>query len=54
MENVWNNFKKTICEVGDGVLGKKVRITAMNMSEKTSCLIDSRRGLYKNYLSDRS
>ena len=24
VEDGWNNFRKTICEVADGVLGKKV------------------------------
>ena len=43
-----------ICEVADGVLGKKVKTTASNISEKALCLIESRRGLYKNYLSDSS
>ena len=29
-----NNFRKTICEVADGVLGKKFRTAARNVSEK--------------------
>ena len=49
-----NKFRKTICEVADGVLGKKVRSAARNISDKALCLIDRKRGLYKNYLSDRS
>ena len=53
-EDGWNTFRKTICEVADGVLGKKVRNAARNISEKALCLIERRRGLYKNYLSDRS
>ena len=53
MENGWNNLRKTICEVADGVLGKTVKTTARNISEKALCLIKSRRGLYMNYLSDR-
>ena len=43
-----------ICEVADGVLGKKVRNAARNISENTLCIIERRRGLYKNYLSDRT
>ena len=54
MEDSWKNFRKTICEVADGVLGKKVRTAARNISEKALCLIERRRGLYKNYQSDRS
>jgi hypothetical protein len=54
VEDGWNNFRETICEVADGVLGKKVRTAARNISEKVSCLIQRRTGLYKNYLSDRS
>ena len=54
MEDGWNNCRKTICEVADGVLGKKVRTAARNISEKALCLIEKRRGLYKNYLSNRS
>ena len=45
------NFRKIICEVADGLLGKKVRTAARNISEKAFCLIDGRRGLHKNYLS---
>ena len=54
VEDGWNNFRKTICEVADGVLGNKVKIAARNISEKALCLIERRRGLYKKYLSDRS
>jgi len=42
------------CEVADGVLGKTVKTTARNISEKALWLIESRSGLYKNYPSDRS
>jgi hypothetical protein len=34
VEDGWNNFRKTLCEVADGVLGKKVRTAAGNISEK--------------------
>ena len=34
MEEGWNNVRKTICEVADGVLGKKVKTAARNISEK--------------------
>ena len=54
VEDGLNNFRKTICEVADGVLGKKVRTAARNISVKTLCLIDRKKGLYKNYLKDRS
>jgi hypothetical protein len=54
VEDGWNNFRKTIFEVVDGVLGKKGRTAARNISKKALCLIDRRRGLYKNYLSDRA
>ena len=54
MEEGWNYFRKTICEVADGVLGKKVRNAACNIRETALCLIVRRRGLYKNYLSDKS
>ena len=43
----------TIFEVADGVLGKKDRTSASNISAKALCLIEMRRGLYENYLSDR-
>ena len=46
----WNNFRK----VAYGVLRKTVKTTTKNISKKVLCLIKSRRGLYKNYLSDRS
>ena len=49
-----NNFRKTICEVVDGVLRKKVKTAARNTSKKALRLIERKRGLYKNYLSDRS
>ena len=54
VENGWNNFRKTICEVADGVLGKSAEAATRNISEKALGLIESRRGSYKNYLSDRS
>jgi hypothetical protein len=50
----WNNFRKTICEATDGVLGKKAKNAARNISERTLCLIERKMGLYKNYPSDRS
>jgi len=53
-EHERNNFRKTICEVTDGVLGKKFRKAARNISEKALCLIERRRDLYKNYLSNIS
>jgi hypothetical protein len=35
MEDGWKNFRKIICEVAEGVLGKKARTAAkMNISEK--------------------
>ena len=54
VEDGWNIFRKTICEVADGVLGKTVKTTTRNINEKALCLIDSRKGLYKNYLNDKS
>jgi len=54
MEDVWNNFRKIICEVADSVLGNKVKTAARNISEKALCLIERKRGLYKNHLNDRS
>jgi len=33
MEDGWNNFRKTICEVADGVSGKKVKTAVRNISE---------------------
>ena len=47
VEDGWINFRKTICEAADGVLGKKVRTAARNISEKALCLIERRRDLYK-------
>ena len=49
-----NNFRKTICEFADGVLEKKVRTAARNISKKALCLIVRRRGMYVNCLCDRS
>ena len=43
VEDGWNNFRKTICEVADGVLGKKVKTAARNISEKALCIIERRR-----------
>ena len=50
----FNNYGKIIFIVTDGVLGKKVKTAARNISEKALCSIKRRRGLNKNYLSDRS
>ena len=44
MEDGKNNSSKTIFEVADGVLGKKVKIAARNISEKALCLVE-RKGL---------
>ena len=54
MEDGWNNFRKIICEVADGVLGKKLKTAARNISEEDLCLIERSRGLYKNCLSDQT
>ena len=40
-----DNYRETICEVADGVLGK-VKTAARNISEKALCLIETRRGLW--------
>ena len=53
-ENLRNNLRTIGCEVADGVLGKKVRKAARNISEKAICLKQKIIGLYKNYPSDRS
>ena len=53
VEDGWNYFRNKICEVANGVLGKKVRTPARKTREKGLYLI-VRSGLYKNYLSDRS
>ena len=34
MDNRWNNFRKTVCEVADGVLGKSAKTTTKNISKK--------------------
>ena len=47
VEDGWNNFRKIVCEVANGVLGKKVKTAAKNISEKDQCLMKRRRGLYK-------
>ena len=49
-----NNSRKTNCEIADGVLGKIVRTVARNIRGKPLYAIERKRGLYKNYLSDRS
>jgi hypothetical protein len=54
VEDELNNPRKIICEVADDVLGKKVKNAARNISEKALSLIERRRGLYNNYLRDRS
>ena len=53
VENGWSNFRKGVYEVADAVFGKKVRNGVRNISDNDLCLI-SRRGLYKDYLSNRS
>ena len=50
VEDGRNNFRK----IADGALGKQVKTTVRNISEKALCSIERRRGLYKNYLSDIS
>jgi len=60
VEDVWDNFRKTICEVAncvlekvaDGVLGKKVKTAARNISKKALCLMERRKGLYNNCLKN--
>ena len=47
-------MRKKNRELADGVLGKSVKTATRNISEKALCLIESRRGLYKKYLSNRS
>ena len=54
IEDRWNNFRKIIYEVADGVLGEKVRNVDRNISEKAFMLIERRRCLYKKHLSGRS
>ena len=54
MEDEWYNFRKIICKVAYFVLGKEDRTTARNISENTLSLIERRKGLYKDYLCDRS
>ena len=44
MEDGWSNFRKAICEVAEGVLGKKDRTAARNISKKALCLIERRTG----------
>ena len=46
VEDGWNNLRKTICEVADGVLRKSTKTAPRNISEKALCLIESRRGLF--------
>ena len=53
VEDGRSNFRKTDCEIADGVLGKKAQNTARNLSKNALCLIQGR-DLYKNYLSDKS
>ena len=48
VDDGWNNFRKTICEVGDGVSGKKVETAARNISEKALYLIEKRRGCIRS------
>ena len=50
----WNNFRKTICEVADDILGKSAKTATKNISEKALGLIESRSGLYNDYPSDSS
>ena len=45
MEDGWNNFGKTICEVADGALGRSAKTATRNISERTLGLIESIRGL---------
>ena len=56
MEDGGNNFRKTICEVADGVLGNKRLGAQVGIFLKSliKCLVESRMGLYKEYLSIRS
>ena len=54
VEDGWNNIRKTISEVADGVLGKGAKTATRNVSGNALGLIESRRGLYKNYPSVRS
>ena len=40
VEDGWNNFRKTICEVADIVLGKSAMTETRNISEKALGLIE--------------
>ena len=37
VENDWNKIRKTVCEVADCVLRKKVKTVARNISEEALC-----------------
>ena len=54
VQDTWNNYRKIICEVADGVLKKKVRYTDRCISENALCLIERRRCFCKNCLNNRS
>ena len=45
VEYGWNNFRKTICEIADGVLGKKVMTSARDIPEKALYLIKRGEGV---------
>ena len=41
----WNSYRRTICEVADGFLGKKIRDIARYISENAICLNKEEKGL---------
>jgi len=54
MEGGWNNLWKIVGKVASGVLGRKVKNKAGKFNNNGSFVIKQMRGLYRNYLSDRS
>ena len=53
VEDGWNNHRKIVSEVGDGVLGRKVRNAPRDISENALSLAEKKRGLYQKYFNDR-
>ena len=50
-EDGWSNFRKIVCEVADGVLGRKDGNVASNISKNALSLVEKRRSVHGNYLS---
>ena len=49
MEDGWNYSRKAVCQVANGVLGKKVRTAAWNIIKKKFMFNSEEKGLIREF-----